>query len=189
MSYNVYLLQPTPGEEPLATVRAKLNVETEVINPGPPNAEAEVRKQQLTRALIDENPSLEPFEFGYGEIARIDGISEEEARVRYRHVELNGPENGTGIQITLYDNDASITIPYWHEPDQARLVFEEVWRYLRVLKDSGGFFAYDPQLDRVVDLNVDLPDVIREYGRIVAKIPEIIEQGKSQLKRPWWKLW
>jgi hypothetical protein len=51
------------------------------------------------------------------------------------------------------------------------------------------FFAYDPQLDRVVDLNADLPDVIREYGRVVAKIPEIIEQGKSHLKRPWWKFW
>jgi hypothetical protein len=189
MSYDVYLLQPTPGEDPLATVRAKLNVETEVINPGPPNAEAEVRKQQLTRALIAENPALEAFEFGYAEIARIDGISEEEARVRYRHIELNGPEKGNGIQITLYDDNASITIPYWHQPEAARLVFGEVWRYLRVLRDAGGFFVYDPQLDRVVDLNADLPDVIREYGRVVAKIPEIVEQGKPQSKRPWWKLW
>src|SRR5687768_9730094 len=64
MSYDAYLLQPMPGEDPLATVRATLNVETEVINPGPPNAEAEVRTQQLTRALIAETPALEPFEFG-----------------------------------------------------------------------------------------------------------------------------
>jgi len=189
MSYDVYLLQPAPGEEPLATAHTKLNVETDVINPGPPNGEAEVRKQQLTRALMAENPALESFEFGYTEIARIDGISEDEARVRYRHVELNGPEKGNGIQITLYDDNASITIPFWHQPDAARLVFEEVFRYLRVLRESGGFFVYDPQLDRVIDLDADLADMIHEYGRVVAKIPEIIEQGKSQSKRPWWKLW
>src|SRR5262245_32061824 len=189
MGYHVYLLQPTAWEDPLATVRVKLNVESEAINPGPPTAEAEVRKQRLARALIAENPELEPFEFEYGEIARFDGISEEEARVRYRHVELNGPEKGNGIQITLYDDNASITIPYWHQPDAARLVFGEVWGYLRVLRESGGFFVYDPQLDRVVDLDVDVSDVIRECGRVVAKIPEIIEQGKRESKRPWWKFW
>jgi hypothetical protein len=49
-------------------------------------------------------------------IADVD-LREDEARVRYRHVELNGPENGNGIQITLYDDNASITIPYWHQPE------------------------------------------------------------------------
>ena len=112
------------------------------MNPGPPNADADARKQKLTRTLLAENPALEPFEFGYAEIARIGGISEDEARVQYRHVELNGPENGNGIQITLYDDHASITIPYWHQPDAARLVFEGVWRYLRVVCASGGFFVY-----------------------------------------------
>ena len=48
---------------------------------------------------------------------------------------------------------------------------------------------YDPQLDRVIDLDGDLREVINEYGRVVAKIPEIVEQGKSRSKRPWWKVW
>jgi hypothetical protein len=60
---------------------------------------------------------------------------------------------------------------------------------LRVLRESGGFFVYDPQLDRVIDLDADRHDVLNEYGGIVPKIPEITEQGKSPAKRPWWKIW
>jgi hypothetical protein len=183
MSYDLHLFQPVVGQEPLATAQAQLKVETEVINPGPPDAHAEMRKQQLTRALIAENPALEPYEFGYAEIARSSGISQDEARIRYRHVELNGPENGNGIQITLCDASADMTIPYWHQPPAARQVFDEVWRYLRVLHQSGGFFVYDPQLDRVIDLDADLPEVTREYGRVVARIPGMIEQRQLQSKR------
>ena len=189
MSYDIYLFQPVPGEDPVETARARLEVDTDEINPGPPQADAEKRKQQLVRALMAENPALEPFSFGYAEIASHEGISEDEARIRYRHVELNGSEKGNGIQITLYDDYASITVPYWHQPVAAGGAFDEIWRYLRVLSESGGFFVYDPQLERVLDLEDDRPEAVETYGSVITRIPEIVERSGAQPKRPWWKFW
>jgi hypothetical protein len=42
----------------------------------------------------------------------MEGITEDEARVRFRHIELNGADDGNGIQITLSDDTADITVPY-----------------------------------------------------------------------------
>jgi len=184
MSYDLYLLSPVPGEEPLKTAHAKCAVESDVINPGPPRGDAETRKRHLMQELVAENPALEPFQFGYAEIARTHGFSEEEARVRYRHIELNGPDDGNGIQITLYDDGADITVPYWHAPPAARLVFEEVWRYLRRLHDASGFFVYDPQLDRVIDVETDLSDVVARYNSVVAKLSQILDQAQSSQRSP-----
>jgi len=189
MSYDLYLLQRVPGEDPLETAAAQLDSESEEINPGPLDPAAEARKEMLSRALMNANSSLERFQFGYAEIAASGGISEEEARIRYRHVELNGPEDGNGIQISLHDDHASITIPFWHQPPAANQAFDEIWRYLRVLQETGGFFIYDPQLDCVIDLDTDREAVINEYSGVVAKIPQMIERAESQTQRPWWKLW
>jgi len=188
MSYDLHLLLPVPDEEPLATAHARLEMESEEINLGLPHPHKEARKTQLMRALRLETPTLQPFEFGYSEIAQMNGISEEEARIRYRHIELNGAEDGNGIQITLYDDGADVTIPYWHQPAAARVVFDEVWRYLRILQNVGGFFVYDPQLDRQLDVDTDLSSVVARYGGVVAKVPEIVKRAEEP-PRPWWKRW
>ena len=44
------------------------------------------------------DPALEVFKFGFEEIAKFENISVEEAKVRFRHIELNGPEDGPGFR-------------------------------------------------------------------------------------------
>jgi len=42
-----------------------------------------------------------------------------------------------------------VTVPFWHHGAAARRVFEEIWTYLQIMEREGGFFTYDPQIDRV----------------------------------------
>jgi hypothetical protein len=114
MSYDLHLFRPEVGVDPLETAKRLLDEDEEFdeIKPGLLVPEKEERKHTLAQALIKLNPELSIFEFGFKEIAEMEGITEDEARVRFRHIELNGADDGNGIQITLSDDTADITVPY-----------------------------------------------------------------------------
>jgi hypothetical protein len=187
MSYDLYLIKA--DIDAVTVVEALLrDSEGDDPNPGELDPSAEARKQHLVQALQASNPALKPFEFDHSEIARIEGISEAEARRSWRHVELNGPEDGNGIQITLHDETATVTVPYWHQGEAAAAVWEEIWTYLGVLQSSGGFRTYDPQLKRILELKRDREAVMQTYARGVTFTEQVV--GKAQPgKKPWWKFW
>jgi hypothetical protein len=137
--------------------------QSDEMNPGPAQPEVEHRKQELAALLIEHNPALSIFPIAFHEIAVMEGISEAEARRKYRHLELNGSDGGNGIQITLYDAGADVTVPYWHHGEAARVVIAEIWGYLRVLQQAASYMFYDPQLDRILDLDTAMPDVLASY--------------------------
>ena len=188
MSYDFHLISRKAGSDLLVAAQSHLEAETDQINPGPPVPEKEARKRRLVQSLKQQNPSLEPFQFGFAEIAKKYRISEDEARVRYRHVELNGPEDGNGIQIVLYDDTASITFPFWHGAEAALGVVNEIWRYLEILEKEGSLATYDPQLEKILDLKTDMSIVLERYGKVVAKMPQMVAAA-TKATRPWWKLW
>jgi hypothetical protein len=187
MSYDLHLFRASPGGDRLAQGRASLDA-GEALGVGPRVGEKEQAKQRLAEALIAWNPELALFSFDYDEIAASDGISVEEARDRWRHLELNGPEDGNGIQITLFDDDASVTVPYWHGREEAERVWAEIWDYLRLLSRIGGFDIYDPQLERILDLETDRSDIVAEYLEGVALVRRVTDEAAG-LNRPWWKFW
>ncbi len=189
MSYDLYLLRLADAADPLASARANLErLEDEDVDPGPPDLAAEERKQALADGLRARHPELQPFPFDYPGIARLQGISEEEARRRFRHIELNGPDDGNGIQIELFDDRATVTVPYWHHGPEADPVFAEIWEYLAVLESAGGYRTYDPQLDRILDLGQDLEPALQAYAHglevTYAEARKLVEP-----KRPWWRFW
>ena len=179
MSYDLHLLRLSATADPLAEAQAIVSKEEEDINPGPPIQEKEERKRRLAALLIQKNPSFEPFQFGFTEIAKKYNWTDAEARMRFRHIELNEPDGSNGIQITLYDDKVDITVPYWHQPETAESVFAEIWRYLEILVCNGNFAVYDPQLDRLLDLASDQPEVLCRYGGVVAKVPDIIRDAEK----------
>jgi hypothetical protein len=193
MSYDFHLFKPVEGAETLETARVTLETETEELNPGLPDARKEQQKRQNAALLQMVNHTLEIFSFDYAEIARASGSSETDARTRFRHLELNGPKDGNGIQITLADDTASITVPYWHTGDRAKPVLDEVWQYLLVLERRSGFLTYDPQLERVLRLDSDLPEVVERYRAVADRLPEIaarkLDERRLPIRRPWWKFW
>lgn len=166
MSYDLYLFKPKAGVDPLETVDELFSEESEEINPGLPQPEKEARKRSLADALIKLNPQLEVFPFGFQQLAEMDNISEDEAKITYRHLELNGAEDGNGIQITLYDDSADITVPYWHSGEKAQQVFKEIWNYLELIENKAGFVTYDPQLEKILNLLTDLPEVVEVYKTV-----------------------
>ena len=172
MSYDLHLFRPEAGVDPLETIEQLLdeNEESDEINPGLPVPEKEERKRALAQALINLNPQLEIFKFGFKELSEMEGITEDEARVKFRHIELNGAEDGNGIQITLSDDTADITVPYWHTGAAARQTFEEIWSYLKLLEAEGGFVTYDPQLEQILNLSTDFSSVLETYEEVSSNV-------------------
>lgn len=163
MSYDLFLFRPKPNVDLLKTVEQLYENESEEINPGLPTGENEKQKHALAQTLINLNPQLEIFKFGFKEIADMEGITEGEARVKFRHLELNSADNGNGVQITLFDDTAEVSVPYWHNGDAAIQVFEEIWSYLKILEVQGNFATYDPQIEQILNLEKDFSLVLETY--------------------------
>lgn len=185
MSYDFQLFKPKPGEDPLVTAHA----ESDGPPTTPPDPQKEALKRRIADALIAHNPKLEIFQFGYDSIAKIENISVEQARVKFRHLELNGPEeDSNGIQITLFDDEASVTVPFWHEGDSASDTFREIWTYLEIISREAGYVIYDPQIDRTIDPTAGFDDALACYTGTMKRIGETFPAGKRG-RRPWWKFW
>ena len=185
MSYDFNLFQPKAGLDVDSAAEQWIAEEEALVlaGTGPIDPVKEEQKRRLSTALINCNPGLSPFAFEYDKLAELEGITEEEARVRHRHIELNGAIDGNGIQIMLFDDSASITVPHRHTAEQSKVVFGEVWQYLHILEKEGGFRTFDPQLGRVLELSKDFDEVVSVYGRSLEGVGGIV--GKH--KQPKWK--
>jgi hypothetical protein len=191
VSYDLHLIRATPGATPEEIGALALAAAERGLPEDDPDPALEARKHALVAALRAANPALEPFAFGHAEIARLERTSEAEARRRHRHVELNGPDGGSGIQITLHDDWASLTLPHWPRGPAGDAAWDELWRYLRVLAEVGGFTVYDPQLERPLDLEADHPSAPGGDAEdaVAAARPGARAGGDSPRRRPWWKFW
>jgi|SRR5688572_22023455 len=146
--------------------------------------EREEIKQTTAASLMAVNPQLTVFQLRYEEIAAFEKISMEEARKRYRYVELNGPEGGNGIQITLHDNSAAVTVPFWQEGKKAEGVFSEILTYLQIIRRETGYDVFDPQTDKKLDLSLGLEESLACYQVCSSGKWKLIgEHLKSESKR------
>ena len=131
------------------------------------------------------DPALQISEFDYEALAVSEGITVEAARARYRHLELTA-EDGTGIQLTLFDDTAAIQVPYSHTGRATKAVMAKVWNYLKLLKREAGYVAYDPQMGNVLDIASDYPKVVHGYASAGKRPQQKRGGGKGRL---WWKFW
>jgi hypothetical protein len=193
MSYDLYLFQPEPGVDPKVTAEKLMLEEDEAaagedgeldlikgLNPGEPNPEYEQRKRKIAELLTASDVDLEVFRFDFDELAKAHNISKEEARKRFRHIELNGPED-VGAQIELEDTTGAISLPYWHSGAAAVSAFKKIWSYLEILEREGGYRVYDPQLDKVLDLEHDFAKVVGMYEAGVQFTGQAVGQFIEQL--------
>src|SRR5438105_1295386 len=151
MSYDLYCYRATSSVPDVAEAQALVEAINAAEEAGDAKATSSETRERITAALIEHNPRLERFKFDYSKIAELQNISEEEARSRYQHVELNPPEGDLAIQLTVYDDHVFISIPYWYRGSEADLVFSQCSEYIRVIRRTAGFFAYDPQTDTAFD--------------------------------------
>ena len=168
MSYDLKLFKPRPGEDPLVTAEQEHDDELLV---APPDPEKEALKRRVADALIAFNPELSIYPMDYKEIARFEQTTVEEARLKHRHLELNGAETGNGIQITLFDQEAHITVPLWHRGQQAAKTFRQIQEYLAIITRETGYLVYDPQIASIIDPAQGLHDSLKCYASGVRTLP------------------
>ncbi|HKE18804.1 MAG TPA: hypothetical protein VKB80_28205 [Kofleriaceae bacterium] len=170
MSYDFTLVKPQAGQTALEAVEQLSREDAGVPLETPPAMSADDRalQKRAVAALRAHNPAFESFRFDLPLIASELGINLEQAALRFQHVELNGPQGGNGIQVIVAGATVSITVPYWHTGPQAEDVFAEIWVYLQVLAREG-FVAYDPQLDRMLDLATDRPAALAIYDSVTRR--------------------
>ena len=142
-------------------------------------------RRRMADALLLKDPRLTVCEPDYSQLAGNKGVSEDQAR-QDGWLEMHGPED-LGVTISLFSGDGGVSIAYWHEGDEAAKVMNVVLGYLEVLEREGGLRAYDPQMERVVDLARDRRSVVRSHGQSSGMIASFF--GRRPEKRPWWRFW
>ena len=155
MSSNLILVRVPAGstdEEVEQAVTAANDAEM-ARAPRPRNEENERLKKRLAEALLAECPELKGGEVDHAAIARADSITEDAAREQYRWWHLVGPEDGAGIEITLYDSFVSIDMAAAGTDED----WDDVWRYVDILVREGSFVVWDPQGPNIVDRPVPKP--------------------------------
>ncbi|MGV9322163.1 hypothetical protein [Streptomyces sp. NPDC003660] len=68
----------------------------------------------------------------------------------YEHESRELSQSDTGITLSLYGNELSITVPYWHTGDDAAAVLDKVSALASIVEKETGLTAYDPQLNRAL---------------------------------------
>jgi hypothetical protein len=186
MSYDLYCYKSQLGRPDIDEAQIVVEADEEE-NDNQPDPEL---KLKIAKALIDFNPRLESFEFDYDEIAKLQGINKEEAKEKFDHIELNTPETDLATQITIFDNNVSITIPYWYSGNKAKEVFEKVIEYTKIIREKAGYFVYDPQTETAYDPMTKNFDGLVIYTNMTKEVDSVkTEQAKETNKKSWWKFW
>jgi hypothetical protein len=171
VSYDLYMLCPQPGEDPLETVE-RLEEREEGAAPDPVIAK---RNRGIADALIATNSNYTESEIAFDVVAERDGISVEEARAKHRYIELM--EEG-GLQITLSHDHAWISFPYRDSLDPKHLA-DEIAKASKVIGEPTGWRLYDPQLERFIDPARDASEFAEAFGIGVGLVHRIAAEHSS----------
>ena len=170
MSYDFQLFRVPDGTDPISAYESHCAQEKAKFASrrrgedswGYVDASKEQMKRQLSSALIAAHPELQLSERDYAKLAKTKAISEDEARRRYRDLELTDLESG--LQVTLFDDAAFVTLSFGPtNRNEAERRFHAAWECLRLLEKDGGFSTYDSQTGRILQLNSDSEIVLHAY--------------------------
>ncbi len=185
MSYDLYCYKSQLGRPDLNEAQAVIEAEEDEDEQSDP-----ATKLKIAKALLDFNPRLESFEFDYNAIAELQKISMDEAKEQFDHIELNTPEGDLATQITIFANNVSITIPYWYSGDKAKMVFDNVNEYTKIIRKTAGYFVYDPQTENVYDPTITNFESLNVYTSMTGEVEKLkTENTETTNKKPWWKFW
>ncbi len=126
-------------------------------------------KLNIAKSLVSFNPRLESVEFEFAEIADLMGITVEEARQQFNHIEFNTFQSDLNTQISIFDNLVCVSVPYYYVGKDAVHLFKNLNKYLKIIANVSGYHVYDPQTVQVFDpMSADLAG-LNVYVRISEK--------------------
>lgn len=182
MSYDLTLFRPKPGmdlNEAGAEFASAEHVRT------PPDVARQKDKQRIARSLCEMHPEFKPWK-------PIESADLEAAVIRHesvwRDIELN--EMSLGIQVMLFDDQVSISMPGTHTGEAAKRAWRVIWECMEYLQNHAGYRAWDPQMGRVLDVSKDYEAALKSYAVLVGFTDEVVERERRQDGgRPWWRFW
>jgi hypothetical protein len=143
MSFDLYIFDLEAGPDELSRAHERmLALNSTWNNPGSLDSDKERMKQVLAGLIMAANPLYTPFDIDHKAIANWQKITEDEAKTRYRYVELDGPPDKKMAQIVLHDDWVTI---HWYSGTNR----DEMIQYLRLLCTETGWAVYDPQAGKV----------------------------------------
>ena len=161
MSYDIHEYPPDSPTPSTAQAKAFLDAQEKRILrllsmppdfiPDPWTAEENARREAIVAALMTCNPTLSRANPDFGKMAVSRRISVEQARAHNQHASLNPPVGDLAIQVKIWQNSASISVPYRYQGDESKQVFQKVLIYLKVIRNTAGYFAFDPQTGNAFD--------------------------------------
>ncbi len=185
MSYDIYCYKSRLDRPDLEEAQNAIEVDAEEETNSDPET-----KLKIAKALVEYNPRLEYFEIDYQEIAKLQKTTIEESKKTFSHIELNAPEGDLAIQITIFDNNVSVTVPYWYSGDKAREVFDKIYHYTRIIRQISGYYVYDPQIDKVFDPLTENLFGLDVYQSMTDQVEKMrTEQTTIESNKPWWRFW
>jgi hypothetical protein len=179
LSYDLYMLDPEPGIEPYEQLE-RLDAEEQSASPDPA---IQSRNRRIVESLRDADARYEESHFSYDVLAEQEGISVDEARARFRSIQLTAEG---GLEINLYDHHADITFPYWESLD-AEALTRDIASASSVISRETGWKLYDPQLERVIDPATDGAEMRRMFDVGRERLQTIIAEEERKSNEPLWK--
>ena len=174
MSYTFDLELPRPD----GTIRGAALREVNAAVFAPVDAVKEATKLRVGTALAARFPDFEVERFGYEHITRSPS----------RYFEINDlGDDSFGVQIQLFDDEAALTIPYWHEGAKAEACFAQVWEIIGVICHETGYAIFDPQMDRTLNEGENFDAALQTYAKLMRKVSRDPDLGGRKPPKPWWK--
>lgn len=106
-------------------------------------------KWNVAAALVRFDPRLQPVKLDREKLATT-GVDPGE-KAEFKNIELNNFSTHLSIQLEIFEDSVGVTVPYWFEGPDADQVFTLVSDYLRVIRETMGYFVYDPQAEVAFD--------------------------------------
>lgn len=174
MSYTLQLLPPRAD----GNIRETARRDKEASQYVPVDPAREAIKLRIAKRLSALLPDIEVERAGY----------EGTASSAFRCFEINDlSDDSFGIQIQLFDDEACVTIPFWHEDERAESCFRQVWEILGAICSVAGYAVFDPQMDRALEDGEGPQAVIAAYATAMRRVSRDPELGGRKPAKPWWK--
>jgi hypothetical protein len=150
-------------------------------------------KLSIVKALTKYNPRLEANDFQYGDVANLTVKTIEEEKNKFDHIEINTSDGDFMVTIIVYNNHVFITTPYFHTGVKAQELFKDINSYIRIIRETAGYFVFDPQTGQTFDPAENNFEGLNKYLSVSEHLDEIIDPGnnksssvaKEKSKKPW----
>lgn len=174
MSYTFHLLPPRADGD----IRdyARLAMDDGAFVPIDPAKEA--MKLRIAEALVARYPDLEVSRAGYGR--------GEPSRLRCFEINDLG-DDSFGVQIQLFDDDALVSVPFWHAGEKAAACFAQVWDLMRIVCGVAGYAVFDRQMDRALEDGEGVEKALSAYVKAMTRATRDPDLGGRKPPKPKWK--